>query len=315
MTYKKRFDIRATAKAVDGRRKKTAPVRGDRRDARNYVYTGDIELTINVALATGRPILLRGPSGSGKTALAKNVALRMERRYYEFVVTSRMQHTDVQWHFDTLRRFRDANDKSLKPDAAYLEPRAIWWAFDRESAKWRGAKLAQRAEVPAATDPSELPGNEAVVLLDEIDKADPDVPNNLLDTFGSLQFSLPVLDDLRINALSPPLMFITSNDERDLPAAFVRRCIVLELKGPSANELLEIAEAHYGPARKRLYRKVAELIGAFDVKTSTTSTAEYLDAIQACIELGVAPNLGDPTWDAIMRVAVRKAVTPGEGRV
>src|ERR1041384_1697272 len=105
---KKRFDIAKTQPALDRLIAESGPRRADRRDGLIYVYTDEIELTVNVALATGRPVLLRGPSGSGKSSLAKNVALRLQRRYYEEVISSRSQHTDLQWHFDLLRRFRDA---------------------------------------------------------------------------------------------------------------------------------------------------------------------------------------------------------------
>src|SRR5262249_22889886 len=147
------------------------------------------------------------------------------------------------WDFDLLRRFRDAQAKELKRDADYLTPRALWWAFNPESAKRRGLPEGERPEV-VAIDPSETKGKDSVVLIDEIDKADPDVPNNLLVTLGSLQFPPPPLGGTKVEHVPPPLVFITSNDERDLPAAFVRRCIVLYLKEPYRDRLIEIATEH-----------------------------------------------------------------------
>src|SRR5262249_2035664 len=98
MSYTKTFSVADTEAKVEAARGKQSFKPGDRRDGFVYVYSDDIELTINVGLATGRPILLRGPSGSGKSSLAKNVAIRLGRRYYESIITSRTQHTDVQWH-------------------------------------------------------------------------------------------------------------------------------------------------------------------------------------------------------------------------
>src|SRR5215471_3736570 len=187
--YTKLFDIKKTLPALNAYLSEKKPKKGDRRDGLVYLYTPAIELAVNVALATARPILLRGPSGSGKSSLAKNVALRLKRRYYEEVITSRTQHSDLLWHFDLLRRFHDSQiENGLKQDADYLEPRSLWWAFDPDSARQRGLSAPKKPEAPAL-DPSHTKGAEAVVLVDEIDKADPDVPNNLLVILGSLEFT------------------------------------------------------------------------------------------------------------------------------
>jgi MoxR-like ATPase len=311
MEYRKTFNLKATEANLKQHQTATRKSKGDRRDGEIYLYNEEIELTVNVALATGRPVLLRGPSGSGKSSLAKNVALRLGRRYYEEVITSKTQHTDLQWRFDLLRRFRDASVNKLKEDAYYIEPRAFWWAFDRDSAARRG--LPQACENPAA-DLSETSGRDAVVLIDEIDKADPDVPNNLLVTLGSLQFTVSYLNDLRIEAKASPLVFLTSNDERDLPGAFLRRCVTLELKPLAPERLVEIAAMHFGDStvgRKR-YKSVAEaLYPATPGEDPATSTAEYLDAVRACIDLKVRPEAGNQVWETIMRTTVRKAGTAG----
>src|SRR5512140_518366 len=98
----------------------------------------------------------------------------------------------------------------------------------------RGA--AKGATVTAAADPSTTRGESAVVLIDEIDKADPDLPNNLLVALGSLEFSVPYIKTGPVRAATPPLVMITSNEERELPAAFLRRCVTLNLTGPSAEK-------------------------------------------------------------------------------
>jgi MoxR-like ATPase len=323
---KKRFDVEKTQPALDKLIGKSDPKLADRRDGLIYVYTDEIELTVNVALATGRPVLLRGPSGSGKSSLARNVALRLGRRYYEEVISSKSQHTDLQWHFDLLRRFRDAQtssfgadaDHSLKADADYMEPRALWWAFDRDSAARRGMVPPQAPE-RMASDPSSLSGDAAVVLIDEIDKADPDLPNNLLVTLGSLQFAVPELNNVKVETKpeNAPLVFITSNDERDLPTAFLRRCLVLELNAPDRKRLIEIAAKHCGDsvARRKNYADVASaLYDQTDGNAPSVSTAEFLDTVLACRELSVRPKKGDPVWDSIVRATVRKPTAPKEGQ-
>jgi len=317
MNYdKQRFDVKKTQPALDKLIAKERSGFADRRDGLIYVYTDEIELTINVALATGRPVLLRGPSGSGKSSLARNVALRLGRRYYEEVITSKSQHTDLQWHFDLLRRFRDAQTNTLESDADYMEPRALWWAFDRESAARRGT-VPPVVPKEMASDPSNLRGEAAVVLIDEIDKADPDLPNNLLVTFGSLQFTVPDLKNIKVEARkeNAPLVFITSNDERDLAPAFLRRCLVLELKAPTMDRLVEIAAQHFGDSAKqrKTYRNVANaLYDKNDGSSPSVSAAEYLDTVLACDKLTVQPKEGDPVWDSIVRATLRKPVDFGE---
>jgi MoxR-like ATPase len=326
--YTKTFDVEKTK--VPASLAATRTAHADRSDGAVYLYTPEIELTVNVALATGRPVLLRGPSGSGKSSLARNVALRMGWRFYEEVITSNTQHTDLLYRYDLLRRFRDANDQQgagLRHDAQYLEPRALWWAFDRDSALVRGLK-ANETGADAAVDPSPTGSADkpAVVLIDEIDKADPDVPNNLLVALGSLRFAVPYLKDVTVITKKEraPLVLITSNNERDLPTAFLRRCVVLELRSPDPGRMIEIAASHFGhePHQITLYRAVAAL--AFPMPEtmaagtagaprerrtgdSPASTAEYLDAVKACLTLGVNPAAEDDTWNAISSATLRKA--------
>ena len=310
MKYTKIFDVKGTEAKL---RKSLADYQwkpGDRRDGLVYLYTDEIELTVNVGLATGRPILLRGRSGAGKSSLARNVALRLGRRYYEEVITSKTQHSDLFWRFDLLRRFRDAGVDCLKLDAEYIEPRAFWWAFNPELAANRGLRPPGKPEHPAA-DPSPIHGGDSVILLDEIDKADPDVPNNLLVTLGSSQFTVPYLNDLLVESTTKTLVFITSNDERDLPAAFLRRCVTLELDPPSTERLVDIAAKHFGDSRARrdFYRSIANALYPEEAQTNT-SPAEYLDAVSACKQLDVEPKRGDPAWEALVRITVRKAGLP-----
>ncbi|MEA3213473.1 MAG: hypothetical protein QOE70_6530 [Chthoniobacter sp.] len=302
MSYTKIFDPEKCVAASSGDTSPESARRaGDRRLAALYIYLDELVLAVNVALATGRPLLLRGLPGTGKSSLARHVAECLGWRYYEEVVTSRTQARELQWRFDTLRRLSDAQAGVLEKGNStrpYIEPGVLWWAFDRGSASRRGLPPDAPNIVPAMEQGVQPDHPRAVVLLDEIDKADPDVPNNLLVTLGSYKFSVPELHlevpEKEPEGLlrEPPLIIITTNDEREMPAAFLRRCVIYVLKRPKAEKLIEIAEAHFGHADKELYESIAALMQEGAPKddgrgATLPSTAEYLDAIDACLRLGI----------------------------
>ncbi|HEX3528608.1 MAG TPA: MoxR family ATPase [Thermoanaerobaculia bacterium] len=265
---------------------------GDRRDGSVYLYTPEIELAVNVALAAGRPLLVRGPSGGGKSTLAGHVARVLGWRYYEKVISSRTQAQDLLWEIDHLRRLQDAQLNNLRGGiGSYLNPGVLWWGFDNASARHQ----ARQGEASLA-DPNLNPGasaaQRAVVLLDEIDKADPDVPNNLLVPLGSFQFQVAESAPVKISEESAPLVIITTNDERDLPPAFLRRCVELVLPAPDRPRLLEIGRLHWPRASVTLRERLADLVlsAPADGTAPVPSIAEYLDAIRACDKLGVEPD-------------------------
>lgn len=289
---------------------------GDRADKKSvYVYDdpGDtIVLSVNVALATGRPLLVSGEPGTGKTSLARDVSSRLEWRFYSKTISSRTQSQDLLWTFDAVRRLADAQASRegkdlLKDDQAYVTPEVLWWAFDRESA----------LDLPEAVDPAKDDENEdsegAVVLLDEIDKADPDVPNNLLGVLGSYWFWAEPLGK-RIRAKHPPLVILTTNDERELPRAFLRRCVSLTLQSPDRERLLEIATEHFPGKDPALHERVADELERIRKDNlqgdrKPPSIAEFLDAIAACRRLG----LEEPDsaawiehWEAIAEATLAK---------
>jgi MoxR-like ATPase len=306
MEYQKKFDPASTVVLPSPRRRIAAG--RDAHDGAVYVYTDRIVLAVNVALATNRPLLLRGLPGSGKSSLAHNVARILGRRFYEAVITSRTQARDLLWTFDALHRLRDAQAREPnKPLATYIEPGALWWAFDPETARRRGG--GDNPLVPDALPPGTRGRRAgAVVLLDEIDKADPDTPNNLLVPLGSLEFVVSDLN-LTVSARVPPLVFITTNEERELPRAFLRRCITLELDPPNQDRLVDIAKAHFGPEDEFRYRAIARLICPDGEPPSddAPSAAEFLDAVRASRELKVSVDFRDALWQDIESITLRKA--------
>lgn len=317
---------------------------GDQFTKGQYVYDEDdeefpgrIELAVNVALAAGRPLLVRGLPGTGKSSLAADVAHRLGWRYYEHVVSSRTQARDLLWTFDAVKRLGDAQAAGaqrgetrveLKPDAAYITPGVLWWAFDADSARRRGlAEDAFKAVgMYPADDPTidranadngepngDDPSERAVVLIDEIDKADPDMPNDLLVPLGSFRFDVVFASelDVTVEARHAPLVVITTNEERDLPQAFIRRCVTLAIRPPGDERLLHIARAHFpdNPAEPTVrlvlehYRKVQARREREGLRPA--SVAEFLDAVAACKALGTKP--GDTAlWKGVETLTMDK---------
>ncbi|HVG24518.1 MAG TPA: AAA family ATPase [Thermoanaerobaculia bacterium] len=294
--------------------------RRDRRDGAVYIWTPELELAVNIALATERPLLVRGPSGTGKSSLAASLAVAKGWRYYEEVVSSTTEARHFLWRFDTLRRLSDAQAEKteVKDPVHYVEPGVLWWSFDPESAARRG--VAPGMVTPLA-DPNRFPQQQdarAVVLIDEIDKADPDVPNNLLVPLGSLEFTVTDAANAPVTAKVPPVVIITTNDERELPGAFTRRCVVAKLEAPDEGMLLRIARAHFGDDSTDLYAAVYEKMEAVAAAKKKSglplpSTAEFLDAIGTCLDLKVTP--GDhSTWQAIERAVFVKPAVQDDAR-
>ncbi|MEJ2887317.1 AAA family ATPase [Actinomycetospora aeridis] len=301
--------------------------RGDARDGEVYVITDAIRTAIKVAVITGRPLLLGGPPGCGKSSLASYLARNLGVVYDEFVATEESTPADLLWTFDAVRRLGDAQADRLRGGragtAAYVEPGPLWWAFDPGSARRRGLEHAEfeRSGLEPAIGPAPVSGSRvtrsgAVVLIDEIDKADLSFCNGLLVPFGSKQFAVPELGlVVRTDALVPtwsPLTIITTNHERDLPDAFVRRCVVLNLKAPTSEELVEIVERHFTTERldAEQLAVVERLANSVGESGALPSTSEFLDLVNVAL---TTPELHqDPaTWALVEQMTVARV---GRGR-
>ena len=193
-----------------------------------YVLSPQLATTINVALALDQPLLVTGDPGCGKTALAWAVAAQLGCEVLEFHTKSTSTARDLLYHVDSLRRFHDANarDPAAKNANNYLSYRA----------------LGQAIRSPRTT----------VVLIDEIDKAPRDFPNDLLNELDRMAFEVPDVEPkLTFQASAKHFVLITSNIERRLPLPFLRRCVYARIEFPGDEVLAKIVELHCGAPRSR----------------------------------------------------------------
>ncbi len=238
----------------------TLPETGTWSETQHQFEQYDIN-AIETAYYAGRPLLVRGEPGSGKSQLARAVAHVWGRLFVSEVVNSRSESQDLHYRFDAVARLadaqaanifiKDANEekaKSYLEPLKYLTPGVLWWVFNwRKAAKiyeTEGHKGKPKKKPTLKNGKGEekewQPREGAVILIDEIDKAETDLPNDLLETLGNGAFTVPWQDDaICMQEQNPPLVIITTNDERELPAAFVRRCVVLDLNPPKDTEELQ----------------------------------------------------------------------------
>ncbi|MCM8595751.1 MoxR family ATPase [Accumulibacter sp.] len=275
---------------------------------------------LRAAEAAGRPLLVRGDPGTGKSQLAHAAAVASGRLFLSVVVDSRSEASDLLWRFDAVARLADAQlaalpggwaPRDLRP-ARYVEPGVLWWAFNWEGAAEQLAHCRTSGVAPA--DPEEAPADwkperGTVVLIDEIDKAEADLPNGLLEALGNGRFGVPPLGRVvsRPKNVPAPLVIVTSNEERELPPAFVRRCLVLTLALPKApaelaEYLVDLGRLHFSALYARhpgvLATAAEQLIGdrrsAAEAGAYTPGLAEYLDLLRV-LERITFEGGGDPS--------------------
>lgn len=201
-----------------------------------HVLDEDMINAVNAALAINRPLLIWGEPGIGKSQLAKAVAKQLKRPFLHFVADAKTEARDLLWQFDAVARLaeaqilKDASNREALEVKNFIMPSVLWWALNWESAKERALACKRQEPISKECDIN----NGAVVLIDEIDKADSDVPNGLLEALGTHRFQPQGLDEVVECTGEKPLVMITTNEERALPDAFVRRCLSLHLHFPES---------------------------------------------------------------------------------
>ena len=198
-----------------------------------YLLDKKSAYALQMALATNRPLLVKGEPGLGKSYLALAAASLLDRAFIAEVINSNTEGQDLLWKDDPIQRLNDAQSKLKKEDKLhpkhYINPSLLWWAFDWKSAEKQYKQLHHKIYKPQTVDEKKR-NNGMVLLIDEIDKADPSLPNSLLEVLGNNGFDVPQVNQTIGQTGESPLVIITTNNERELPPAFVRRCLVLNLK-------------------------------------------------------------------------------------
>ncbi len=224
----------------------------------NYIATEDLKMAVNAAITLERPLLVKGEPGTGKTELAKQIASKLDLEILEWNIKSTTRAHQGLYEYDAVSRLRDSQlgEEKVKDIKNYIKKGTIWSAFDSKK--------------------------KVVLLIDEIDKADIEFPNDLLQELDKMQFHVYETGET-IRAEQRPIVIITSNNEKELPDAFLRRCFFHYIKFPDKETLTKIIKVHFPDIKSTLLQTALE--NFFNVREvpglkKKPSTSEILDWIK-----------------------------------
>lgn len=241
-----------------------------------YVATEDLMVAVNAAITLERPLLVKGEPGTGKTVLAHEIAKALGKPLIQWHVKSTTKAQQGLYEYDAVSRLRDSQlgEERVKDISNYIVRGKLWDSFEAD-------------ETP-------------ILLIDEIDKADIEFPNDLLLELDRMEFFVYETQQT-IKAEKRPLVVITSNNEKELPDAFLRRCFFHYIKFPERDTMLDIIDVHYGDIKKNLVREALNVF--YDIREvpglkKKPSTSELLDWLKLLLADDISPEAlrtKDPT--------------------
>ncbi len=234
----------------------------------DYVLSPELKDNVNVSIALARPLLVKGEPGTGKTLLAHSIADGLGKKLIIWNIKSTTKAREGLYVYDTVQRLNDARfgDRDVSDIRQYIKLGKLGEAFNSEE--------------------------QVVLLIDEIDKADIEFPNDLLNELDEMSFYIPETGDT-IKAKHRPIVIITSNSEKELPDPFLRRCVFHYIEFPDEKLMEDIVFVHFPDLEKKLLREALKKfywIRQFDMLRKKPSTSELIDWIQALIAGGISPS-------------------------
>ncbi len=250
----------------------------------SYVATPDLMIAVNAAITLERPLLIKGEPGTGKTVLAHEVAKALGKDLLEWHIKSTTKAQQGLYEYDAVSRLRDSQlgDEKVHDIKNYINKGKLWEAFTAK-------------ESP-------------ILLIDEVDKADIEFPNDLLQELDRMEFNVYETGET-IRAVNRPLVIITSNNEKDLPDAFLRRCFFHYIKFPDKDTMVDIINVHFPDIQNILVREALNLF--YDVRDvpglkKKPSTSELLDWLKLLM-------VEDMPVDVLKSRDIKKLIPPLHG--
>jgi MoxR-like ATPase len=244
----------------------TLPMRFE--GSKNYVATDDLRLAVNAAITLQRPLLIKGEPGTGKTMLAEEVAAALNMPLLQWHIKSTTKAQQGLYEYDAVSRLRDSQlgDEKVKDINNYIVKGVLWQAFEL--------------------------GKPSVLLIDEIDKADIEFPNDLLRELDRMEFYVYETRQT-VKAVQRPVVMITSNNEKELPDAFLRRCFFHYIKFPDKETMQKIVDVHFPGLKQELLKEALEVF--FQMRDvpglkKKPSTSELLDWLKLLLAEDIPPE-------------------------